>query len=321
MVFKRESVTRLFYTSDIHGSERMLGKFLNAGQAYRVSVLVMGGDLTGKALVPLIKRNGGFTCDFMGREYTASTQAEISELAKMINYNGMYTRCMEVDDITRLESDLSYREQVLREGLTESVTRWLQKAVDKLQGTGIRCYMMPGNDDPSMVAELIGGCDAVHNPEGECVQLDDHHEMISLGYSNPTPWNTERELPEDELLSRMENMMTRVRQPEQLVVNFHAPPHDSGLDTAPQLSADLKIQTSMGQPIVTPVGSKATRRFIDSHQPLLGLHGHIHESACVAKLGRTLCINPGSLYSEGVLTGAIVGLKKDGVASYQLVRG
>jgi Icc-related predicted phosphoesterase len=303
MVFKREPVTRLYYASDIHGSERMMNKFLNAGKAYRVQVLLMGGDLTGKALVPLVRHNGAHTCSFMGRELTVSTQAEIDELSKLINHNGFYARCMEEDEITRLESDAEYREQVLREMLTASLTRSLQKAVDKLKGTGIRCYIMPGNDDPSLVADLLTGCDAVCNPEGQCIQLDDHHEMISLGYSNPTPWNTERELPEDELL------------------NFHAPPHGSGLDNAPQLTPDLKVETSMGQPILISVGSTATRRFIETHHPLLGLHGHIHESPGVAKLGRTLCINPGSAYSEGVLTGTIVALNKDGVASYQMVRG
>jgi Icc-related predicted phosphoesterase len=321
MVFKREPVTRLYYASDIHGSERMMNKFLNAGVAYRVQVLVMGGDLTGKALVPLVRRGGSHTCSFMGRELTASTQAEIDELSRLINHNGLYARCMEEDEITRLESDAQYREQVLREVLTESIARCLQKAVDKLKGTGIRCYIMPGNDDPSLVADLLGGCEVVCNPEGQCIQLDDHHEMISLGYSNPTPWNTERELPEDELLNRMEAMMASVQRPEQLVVNFHAPPHGSGLDSAPQLTPDLKVETSMGQPILTSVGSTATRRFIETHHPLLGLHGHIHESPGVAKLGRTLCINPGSAYSEGVLTGTIVALKKDGVASYQMVRG
>lgn len=321
MPFKREPVTRLFYASDIHGSERMMAKFLNAGTAYRVQALVMGGDLTGKALVPLVKHGAGYICSFMGRELTASTQAEIDELTKLVNHNGLYARCMEEDEIARLESDAAYREQVLREVLTESVTRWLQKAVDKLKGTGIRCYIMPGNDDPSLIGDLLASCDAVCNPEGKCIQLDEHHEMISLGYSNPTPWNTERELPEEELLDRMEAMMTAVRSPEQLVANFHAPPHASGLDTAPQLSPDLKVETSMGQPILISVGSTATRRFIETHHPLLGLHGHIHESPGVAKLGRTLCINPGSAYSEGLLTGTIVALKKEGIASYQMVRG
>jgi Icc-related predicted phosphoesterase len=321
MVFKREPVTRLFYASDIHGSERMLGKFLNAGKIYGVDILIMGGDLTGKAVVPIVKRNGGYACTFMGREHTVTTQGEVEELSKLINYSGLYARCMPPDELSRLEADASYREQVMCEVLTESVTHWLEKATDKLRGSGIRCYLMPGNDDPLIVADLLAGCEAVCNPEGRRVELDEHHEMISLGYSNPTPWNTDRELPEDELLVRMEAMLPAVQHPEQLVVNFHAPPHGTGLDTAPQLSANLKIQTSMGQPLVAAVGSTATRRFIEEHQPLLGLHGHIHESACIAKLGRTLCINPGSMYSDGVLTGAIVGLKKDGLATYQLVRG
>ena len=147
------------------------------------------------------------------------------------------------------------------------------------------------------------------------------HEMISLGYSNPTPWHTERELSEEELMEKMEAMAPVVKAPQNLVVNFHAPPFDSRLDTAPELTEDFQIHTQMGQPMLVPVGSKSVRTYIEKHQPLLGLHGHVHESDGMSRIGRTLCINPGSAYTDGMLYGAIVGLKKDGLDTYQMVRG
>ena len=56
-------------------------------------------------------------------------------------------------------------------------------------------------------------------------------------------------------------------------------------------------------------------------QPLLGLHGHIHEATGVRRSGRTLAVNPGSDYSTGALNGALITLERDKVAAHQLVRG
>jgi Icc-related predicted phosphoesterase len=70
--------------------------------------------------------------------------------------------------------------------------------------------------------------------------------------------------------------------------------------------------------VITGVGSKAVRRAIETYQPILSLHGHIHESRGVATIGRTVCINPGSEYPDGVLRGAIVDFDRDGVKSYVL---
>jgi Icc-related predicted phosphoesterase len=319
--FKREALTRIFYAGDIHGSERLFVKFLNAGKAYKVSILIMGGDLAGKAVVPLVRENGGYRCRFMGRDHQVTTQDELKSLRNLINHNGFYPYVTDSGEIPRLESEATYREEVFAKVARDYLERWLEIASEKLSGSGIRCYIMPGNDDPVFVGDMLTQSDLVCNPEGQCLCLDDHHEMISLGYSNPTPWHTERELPETELRARMEQMAQSVQWPENLVVNFHAPPYDSGIDTAAELSDDFRIKTDMGRPILAPVGSKAVREFIEAHQPLLGLHGHIHDAEGMARIGRTLCINPGSAYADGVLSGAIVGLKKDGLAIYQMVRG
>jgi Icc-related predicted phosphoesterase len=73
---------------------------------------------------------------------------------------------------------------------------------------------------------------------------------------------------------------------------------------------------------MAPVGSTAVREAIERQRPLLGLHGHVHESAGVEKIGRTVCINPGSDYGDGILRGAIVELDRDrGVRNWQLTQG
>ena len=321
MFFKKQSATKLFFATDIHGSERLFRKFLNAAKVYGVPILVLGGDITGKALVPCIRQGGKYTSNLMGRDYSASTQTELDELYRLINYSGFYPRKMEPEEVERLETDPEYHTQVFLDTVISSVKSWLEVAAEKLKGANVTCYMMPGNDDPPQVSEILSASGVVVNVDEKCVQLDEDHEMISLGYSNPTPWNTIREQGEDQLMEKMEAIATCVKMPQNLVVNFHAPPYDSQLDSAPELTADFRLHTQMGQPILIPVGSKSVRTFIEKHQPLLGLHGHVHESAGMAHIGRTLCINPGSAYSDGVLCGAIVGLKKDGLDTYQMVRG
>ena len=71
------------------------------------------------------------------------------------------------------------------------------------------------------------------------------------------------------------------------------------------------------------VGSVAVRDSINKHQPLLSVHGHIHESRGIRKMGRTLALNPGSVYGDGVLQGAVIELdaKKAKVSRYLLVNG
>ena len=52
-----------------------------------------------------------------------------------------------------------------------------------------------------------------------------------------------------------------------------------------------------------------------------GIHGHIHESRGTFKLGKTLCINPGSEYTEGILRGSLIELRGGKVRSQQLTAG
>jgi hypothetical protein len=155
--------------------------------------------------------------------------------------------------------------------------------------------------------------------EGRVIQLDDHHEMASTGWSNPTPWDTHREESEEALRKRLEALVSQVRDPSKAVFNFHAPPYGSGLDDAPELTKDLRPAYA-GRSLV-PVGSQAVLEAIEKYHPMLGLHGHIHEGKGTRKYKRTLCINPGSMYEQGILHGAIVELKPNKIGNYLLTTG
>jgi Icc-related predicted phosphoesterase len=145
--------------------------------------------------------------------------------------------------------------------------------------------------------------------------------LASWGWSNPTPWNSYREMSEEQLTAQFEELFAQAPDPHRVVFNTHVPPFDSGLDEAPMLDADLTVKQQAGQVKLGPVGSTAVRAAIERHQPIASLHGHVHESAGFRRIGNTIAVNPGSDYGTGQLNGALLTLSGGKLKSHQLVRG
>jgi hypothetical protein len=175
----------------------------------------------------------------------------------------------------------------------------------------VRCIITPGNDDPRAIDPVLKAAPRIESPEAELCELGPVL-MASCGDVTPTPWNTEREYPEEELGRRLEAILAPAPPGAKVVVNFHCPPYGSGLDFAAELDETLRPVIRGGRPSIIPVGSKAVREVIKKHQPVVGLHGHIHESKAAQKIGSSMCLNPGSDYSADVLRGAIVDFAIDG---------
>ncbi len=310
---------RIFFATDIHGSDRCFRKFVNAGRFYGVDYLILGGDITGKSLVPIERTARGFSAQFNDHQYMDIGAAECEALEQRIRDHGQYPYVGERDELLALQ-DPSHRDAVFRAAITEGIRRWVALAEERLQGSGIRCFVTPGNDDYFDIDQALRESDVVEFVEGSTVRLDEH-EMITSGYSNITPWDSPREMPEEQMLARLTEMSAVVSDPENLIAVVHPPPFDTLLDHAPAIDEDFVVQLEGGSPRMVPVGSTAVRSFIEATQPLLGLHGHVHESRAAESIGRTLCINPGSEYTEGTLAGAIVTLGDHKVLSHQLVVG
>jgi Icc-related predicted phosphoesterase len=316
-----EPVLRLYYASDIHGTEVLWKKFLNAAKVYKAKVLVMGGDITGKLVIPIVhEADGAWTATFQGRNERMDTDAEVEALERRIRGNGMYpyrTTAEEVADIAALPED--ERERWFERVMLQAFRGWLKVADERLGGTEIRCFVMPGNDDPSSLEKVIEGAETVESCDEKVVRFDGY-QMLSLGYSNRTPWNSPRELDEDDLYERIVALAEQVEDQSRAVWNIHVPPHDSQLDSAAELDEDFNLVLIGKQPHVIPVGSSAVRETIERYQPLVALHGHIHESPGATRIGRTLCVNPGSDYHTGRISGCIVNLRGDRV-NHQFVTG
>jgi Icc-related predicted phosphoesterase len=309
---------KIFFATDLHGSEMCWRKFLNAGRFYDADILICGGDMTGKAIVPIVQENGHFTF-VLGGESQSVEAAQVADVEAQIRRKGYYPLQMTVDRLNELDQDPQKRTATFQQVMLDGVGRWMGMAAEKLRGTGIRIFVCPGNDDEMEVDDVIRRSDVVELGEGRVLEIEGYS-MISTGWSNHTPWNTHREETEEKLGERIEAMASQVPDASKAIFNLHCPPFKSGLDEAPAIDADLRLLH--GGRALRPVGSTAVREAIERHQPLISLHGHIHESKGAVKIGKTLSINPGSSYEEGMLMGAIVQLDaKKGIKSYQLVNG
>jgi len=311
---------KIFFATDVHGSEICWKKFINAGKFYGTEVIILGGDMTGKAIVPIISLGKGkYKVTLLEQETILNGEDELDNMVKTIQNRGYYPYITDPDKVEEISKNPEKSDKLFVEQTIKTIQRWMEYADQKLSGTGIRCYVCPGNDDMFEIDEIIARSKYVEQCEGKLIQLDEHHEMISTGWSNPTPWNTPREEPEESLLERIEGLVQKLSNVKNAIFNLHAPPYRSGLDEAPELTKDLR-PTYAGRSLI-PVGSKAVDKIINKYRPLLGLFGHIHEGKGTRKYGKTLCINPGSMYEQGILHGAVIELKPGKIGSYLLTTG
>lgn len=311
----------IYFATDIHGSERCFKKFLNAGKIYGVDAVILGGDVTGKAMVPIVEQAGGtYRANLFGKEEIAADAAELEDLEQRVRTLGFYPYRTSPEEYERMLADPHYVSTVFDEVMRKATERWVEIADSRLKEAGLPCLVMPGNDDIPVVKDVL--------EEGRwVVQGEDHvvefgpYQVLCLGYSTITPWDSPRELTEEAMAERLDKLVEQIEPGKPVIFNVHNPPADSGTDLAFKLTEDLHIETAGGEPLRAPVGSHAVRAAIEKVQPVLALHGHIHESRAMASIGRTKICNPGSLYPDGTLQGVIVSLDRDKVKGFKFVSG
>jgi Icc-related predicted phosphoesterase len=311
----------IFFASDLHGSSVCFKKFINGAQFYGASVLIMGGDTTGKAVIPITEQNDGSFLGFQsGADIRLNGRDEVDEFIKRVNNQGFYPIVMTEDEFQALKDDAEAQAQLFKKLVCDRVREWCDFAGDKLKGTGVRFLTSPGNDDFFEIDEIFNGAPHVGYHEMEVTELSGY-EILHCGGSTKTPWDTEREYSEEEYQRRFAELVPQVKDMERCIFNVHVPPYGTILDRCPKLDKDLKVVFDMGNPVSMQAGCQALMDTITEQQPLLGLHGHIHEGRGNIKIGRTTCVNPGSVYPEGILQGVLVTLQGGEVASVQLTQG
>jgi Icc-related predicted phosphoesterase len=312
---------RIFFATDIHGSEVCWKKFLNCGAHYEADVVILGGDMTGKALVPIVDDGGGhWHATLLENREELDGEDAVKAFENAVIRRGYYPFRTTPDELAELSASEERWHALFDKHMIGTVERWMQMADEKLGGSGIRVFVCPGNDDQLEIDEIVEAAKTVELGEGRVVDIDGF-QLASSGWANRTPWDTYREEDEPDLKKRIDAMLVNVTaEPEKTIFSLHCPPYSTGLDDAPQLTAEMDLKDA-GRSTV-PVGSTAVREAIEQHQPALSLHGHIHEARGTARLGKTLCINPGSSYEQGQLLGVVVDMDgKKKVKNFVLTSG
>jgi Icc-related predicted phosphoesterase len=308
--------TRILFATDLHGADVVFRKFLNAVGVYEADIAVLGGDLTGKSIVPVVETPRGHSASVRGNQELATTDEELERIVKLIRDTGQYPVTMTETEEANLGREAI--DELFVSACHEQVQDWMERAAERLEPEGVPVYVTGGNDDYFSIEEILDKAPYVQNAEGQVLELRPGLEMISTGYGNLTPWKCPRDITEEQLAEKIETMASQLSDPRVAIFNLHVPPLGSGLDLCPKLDTSVYPPRPMAGEVAA-VGSSAVRDAIGRFGPTLSLHGHIHEAAGVRELGSTTAVNPGSEYAQGVLRSAVIDIREGKVDSAQLL--
>ncbi len=307
----RKRAYRIYYATDLHGSDPCFRKFLAAGRVFDADAIVMGGDMTGKAIVPIRDLGRGkYEAEFQGGQEQVRNSEELERLKKRIIFNGFYPWVATDPQIREAEEDPAVVPALFETFMMDQARRWTDLAAERLDDRK-RCFISPGNDDLPVIDQILAEADGIEFPDKRAVELGPLT-MISVGDSNITPWRTPREMDETDLLTEIEQLVEPLADGRPLLLNIHVPPHGSGLDIVNALDPSYRPVVQHGVIAKTAAGSTAVRTIIERYQPVVSLHGHIHEGRGLYRLGSSICLNPGSDYSAGVLQGIVIDFDENG---------
>ncbi len=317
---KKKPSLRILFASDFHGSNVVFRKFLNAAKMYDADALIFGGDITGKAIIPIVRRSDGtYLTNHFGQQKTLTTEEELSSFIKIQGNTGYYPMIMDPSEYEEISANKEKKTELFRRLMFDRVREWISLANERLRSTGTKLYIEAGNDDFEGIESLFDS--DVSTNIGEKITELDGYKILGISKANMTPWHAPRDVEEDELWKLIEKQISSVDQNDKVIMAYHPPPIDTNLDLAPKVEKDLSYASSGGQQIMVHVGSSSVRKAIEERKPVLSLHGHIHESRGIDRIGKTICINPGSEYTEGVLHGALVLLNGNEVLNQILITG
>lgn len=312
----------IFFATDLHGSLVCFRKFLSSPDFYGADINILGGDMTGKMVIPVVRQpGGGYRAKVAGKDIEVE-DGDVARMERIIADGGFYPYRTDFDEVGELTAEPWRIDRLFLQLMGDTLRMWNDLAEDRYRGTDRVVFIAPGNDDPFEIDEVLAELSRFRVVEGEVTVLCEPYEMLATGYSNVTPWRTHRELPEEDLRERIDKIAAGVTSMQTAIFNIHVPPYNTGIDQGPDIDPHTWEQHStMGHEHTKPVGSHAVREALEAYQPLLSLHGHIHESRGSFRLGRTLCVNPGSDYGDGILRGCLVNLVKGQIRGFQLTSG
>ena len=317
---ERKEIVRILYTTDLHGAELVWRKSISAAKIYKVDALIVGGDITGKMIIPIVDIGGGTYEYYFMKKIRRIDSSQLDKVKKEIYSMGYYPREMTEDEYKEYAENKEKLDELFLNVMKETLRKWLDFAAERLPDN-IELIVTLGNDDRLELDEVIIEHPRVKYSEGHIIKIKDKYEFFGCSWVNPTPWNSPREEPDEKLYERLNSYWSNITDPDRAILEIHAPPYQSTIDEAPLLDENFNPVIRSGQIVKIPAGSKAVKRFIEEKQPLIVLSGHIHESPGFVKIGRTWVINPGSEYSEGVFKGFLIDLLDTEIKAMKRIEG
>ena len=309
---------KIFYAADLHAGETAFRKFTNAGKFYNADIVINGGDFTGKMVVPIVENNGVFTCRYYGSTVKIKKASELPDLKKNLRDAGFYPYVISEEILNRLNVDDV--ERIIKEKQIEVLRQWIDLADKRFKKVNIPCIIIPGSMDAFYLDDLFNSGSYVQNGDGRIIEFNGY-EILSIGGGKPSVFKHPREFSEEELADKINELVKKVKDMNKCIFNIHVPPYDTDLDQGVLYDEELKPVLDGDSLATAPSGSKAVREAIEKYQPLLSLHGNVHESRGVTQIGRTICINAGTDYDQGMLRGALIDVDSEGKISYTLTAG
>jgi len=311
---------RILYTTDLHGAELVWRKSISAAKIYNADALVVGGDITGKMLIPIVRIGDDTYEYYFMKKVHRIKKDNLKKTIDKIYSMGYYPRVMDEDEYRELSSNKHKLDELFLNVMKDTLIRWLNIAAEKLP-ENIQLVVTLGNDDKLELDDVVRKHPRVHYTEGEIIYIKDKYEFFGCSWVNPTPWNSPREEEEERLYDRLNKYWSGIKNPETAILGIHAPPYQTKIDEAPLLDENFNPVIRAGHLVKVPVGSKAVKKFIKEKQPLLVLSGHIHESPGAIKIGRTWVVNPGSEYSEGIFKGFLIDIRDKEIIALRRIEG
>ncbi|TQR08727.1 metallophosphoesterase [Psychrobacillus soli] len=309
---------KVFYAGDLHGGETAFRKFTNAGAFYKADLVIFGGDFTGKMVVPIVEKSGVYTCTYYGSTVKVKKAKDLPDLERNLRNAGFYPLIISEGELNKLNEEDA--ERIIKEMQMEVLEQWIKLADERFKAVGIPCVIIPGSVDDYYLDEILNSGNYVQNGDGKIINVNGI-EILSIGGSKPSVFKYPREFSEEEFAEKINKLAAQVKDMKKCIFNIHIPPFDTDLDLGTLYDDDLKPVLDGDSLATAPAGSKAVREAIEKYQPLLSLHGHVHESRGITTLGKTICINAGTDYDQGLLRGALIDISVDGNVSYTLTAG
>lgn len=314
---------RVYFVSDLHGSEVCFRKFLNSAPVYTPDLLIYGGDILGKTLVPIFHDdNGGYRWYPTGHGAEHVTKEELAGVEKKIADSGRYDLITYPEEWARLQKTPDEMDAQFQKLALERLRHWMNLIRERLTPSKIPVVMNVGNDDTDEALEVIRneGPANMLVPEGRVISAGPY-EIFGCGYANMTPWHCPRDLEEADLQKVLDRTRGQIGNPRRTILDIHAPPIGTTLDMAAELDPEFKPKVVAGHLVMHHVGSTSVRELVESVKPIAGLHGHIHESKSADTVAGVPVFNPGSAYYSGQLQGLLVDFEDDKVLSHLFVLG